>query len=860
MNKFSLNQFNGGVQEGYGVTDFQNNQWAVLKGIVPYNEISYESQWPAHQIGQDYSLWLEDGITPNSYVNDTAGNPNIVYKLNAVFPLVSQVGTFLVVIREDGTLWWALAPESSDDYTVSANTIWHNIKYTTNVGYNIKDSVQPSIMKIAKNPDYRFVCGVPFDTYKFVKTPDADMPSDFSFDYTPSTGYAQTICSGVLISARRRNVNGTIDFINNPSHNSDPYDEQTHPETYRSVIAYVDPSDSTVKLASFPNLRRWPWYLNDPNNYNLGSTKISPWATDSGRNSITPTNTFESFPFINQYPFEQDSKTATINYVYVQSNRGGMFTITGTNPFVQGDIVLLSGTGTVYDTPSGGYLTITSVGSNTATFTAPSYMPVTSAVPGLAVSGTLASKIGSTGYPREYNWNHPYTYWDKDKTLLPGTGFMPRANIGTLWGSTLILGDIEWNSDGASQASQQNMMAPTANAAPMGNIYNVPLLRDSNTTPHRGHFYFSTGQDIDVFDPTAVLRISGTDTRIAGMYNINNALVSITTAGGPNDGVSAWTGNLSQLIPYDQNTQSNPNAILRRIIRGGVGPADYNENDTTIFGHVNQTSLWADAGIVTFVDRLGGIFYTEGTTCDRMDYTGFRVPQLSTFRDHTAAAGRHLLVWRDKRLLCFTLTNSAASVGTGCWTEIIVPQSIDDAGDLRSMVGGTKDFYFILNGNVWRFAIEGQRAERGAAFFSDTSNTEYQAWLPIEIATATKGSNILGYGNTLINTDDQTKINWHRAGVSFHTQTGCLLLDGTIKGGPALDDRTLLSNGKYNFPMYALDIYKSYEIGTHTYEMPAGIGSSYEVSSSWRFYGDVKLEGVILWSTGATMKRGDANE
>jgi hypothetical protein len=710
MQRISLTDFTGGLQESLSPDDFSSRQWAQLKGFVPRDDNTFESQWALQRVGV---------VTNN---------------IKAVFPLQSQVGTFLVAINTLGELYWMKAPAEDDPHTIVDDPTWTPLTTAQNYGWNAAGAAVAKI-PITSNVDYRFITSVPFEVYKYNLEPDTTGTNEkyLNLDSVPDTsdedGTAvsspapRSIVSGVLIHSRRFYSGGSISGTTT---------------TQMAVVAYVNPNGNSgagsVEACTFPNLRRWP-------------TK-----------SITSTTADPVTPF-------------------------------------------RPGTGTV------------------------------------AFLNAYPYAVSITGYPRITQVFHPYTYLDANRTLLPGRGFIPRANIGTMWGNALILGDIEWKSDSADAASS-GKVTPGANTAPMsfksGNPSNFGL-RDGNTEPHRGSFYYSE-DDIDKFDPRSVIRASGTDTRIAGMHMLDNRLIIVTTAGGENDGVIAFSGNLSQLHPYDPTATANINAIRKQIIRGGVGVADRIPDSGG--GHITQSCVWSEVGIVVFVDRLGGVFYTNGQVCDRLDRYGPKQPASSTFRDHPAAVGKHLVMWRDKRLLTFTILSSDTDTVAGCWTELVPPVAIADQNTITSMVGSGRSLYFVADGNVWRYALDAPAVEKGCINGTPTTLT---------VSTRTVGE-----------MDKDVKINWHSVDIAFSTQATCTLTGVVAKAGPALQltSPTPAPGTSQVIAESLLPSSRSFTNGYYTLELPARIGSQPQISVTATFTGLVKLEAVSLLYTGSTMKSG----
>lgn len=709
MKRISLTDFRGGMQESLAPDDFTDRQWAQLKGFVPRDENTFESQWALQRVG------------------------NARNDIVAVFPLASQVGTFLICITTSGTLYWVKAPAEDATHTTASGLTWTQLTTAENYGWKSSGAAVSKIT-IPANADYRFITAVPFEVYKYNLEPDTTSTNEqyLNRDSVPDTSdedggavsspAPRSIVSGVLIHSRRYYTGGAI--------------SATSP-TQRAVVAYVNPNGNSgagsVEACTFPNIRRWP-----TKSISLNAAPVDPFKPGTG--VVT---------FLTEYPYAA--------------------------------------------TPS--------------------------------------------GYPRITQAFHPYTYLDASKTLLPGRGLVPRANVGTMWGSALILGDIEWKSDSADAASGKKV-TPVANSAPLGFSTGDPKnfgLRDGNTEPHRGSFYYSE-DDIDKFDPRSVIRASGTDTRIAGMHMLDNRLVVITTAGGENDGVVAFSGNLSQLHPYDPDATANPNAIRKQIIRGGVGVADRVPDAGG--GHITQSCVWSEVGIVVFVDRLGGIFYTNGQVCDRLDRYGPKQPTFSTFRDHPAAVGKHLVVWRNRRLLAFTILSSDTDTVAGCWTELIPPVTITDESTIRSMVGCNRSLYFVAAGNVWRYALDAPTAEKGCINGTPTTLT---------VSTRTIGD-----------MDKDVKVNWFSAEIAFSTEGTCNLTSVVAKAGPALQTVSPTPNPGTSqiLSETLLGSSRQFVNGYYTVELPARIGTQPQISLTATFTGPVKLEAVSFQYTGSTMKRG----
>jgi hypothetical protein len=414
--------------------------------------------------------------------------------------------------------------------------------------------------------------------------------------------------------------------------------------------------------------------------------------------------------------------------------------------------------------------------------------------------------LGSrTGVPGTGNDFHPYTYLDANGTLLPGRGTIPRANVGVSWGGLLILGDVEWRSDKATTA------------VVVGDNTAYFSLSDSITAPYRSYIYYSE-DDIDTWDPRSVLRAGSSDTTVVGLHVLDNTLVAITTSGGEGDGVISFRGQLSQLHPYSGTP--DPFAVRREIIRGGLGGVT---PDETVLGHRSVSCVWAEAGVVVFLDRLGGIWYTDGDKCDRLDRFGPTPPAAAGLNDHVAAVGRHLFAWRNNRLLVFTLLTSSGSEASGCWTEFVAPEA-----GVYSMVGCGEELFFVSGGVVHRYTPNGPTAERGK--INGTA-------VDITVSTATVGEE-----------DEHAAKNWHRFGMTFETPTGAEVRTVRVQASGALTQSTSPAT-------YTLTLNRNYAAGYRDFVVPAGIGQHPIASATVTFRGYIRLQEAAFWTTGEEPKR-----
>lgn len=442
--------------------------------------------------------------------------------------------------------------------------------------------------------------------------------------------------------------------------------------------------------------------------------------------------------------------------------------------------------------------------------------PSTEEFYGVSEGGTITPLFdgypySGTGTPGPEHSFHPYTYKTLDGGLLPGRGVIPRANVGCMWNNLLILGNVEWKSTEALTATNSNFTLPDGTLS--------FTLSDENTTPYRSYIYYSLS-DIDEFDPRNVLHAGGADAAILGLHVVNNTLIAITAAGGPTDGIISWKGYPTELISYDEDTAPNPFAVRRELIRGNLGG---NRRPETLEGHRAFSTLWAEAGIVVFVDNSGGVWYTDGNTADRLDRFGPLPPTSSSPANHVAAVGKHLFVWRSNRLLVFTMLTSTDGDGqsSGCWTEMVSP------GPINSMYGIDEELYFMSGEKIYRYTKDGPTAERGCIDGVPITQT---------ISTATVGE-----------MDEHRRKNWHRFGMTFEAMTSTTIKTVVVKAGGALASSVPTSHSQ--------TLNRTYSVGYNDFVVPAGIGSHILASATVTLSGYVRLQEAAFWFTGSEPKR-----
>ena len=883
MRKITINDFSGGIQESTVPDDFSARQWAQLKGIIPSSELNFESQWPMQTIGSSFT-----GV-------------------HAVYPLVATTGTYLVALKNNGTIWWTKSPSTTAAYTVANAVSWTQITTAEN-----KDDQGDSI-SIQSNTDYKFVCTLPLKIYKYATTPDPTDEDNPSKDTNPAFSLSAT--SAVMLNSTT--LNGSADGGNQ-----------------QVVVVFVDTANDSIKAITFPNPRRVP--MHDKENGDLIKAyvgndtyvEIPDWFTDTSpyramhpylylnidaallpgsgiipranvatmkggtlllgdiewRSDLTidtPKTTqaflsstsglseFSNDEYELQWPdtipdfsrviyihdgetvyFKDDSNMVGTIVDYSITSDVATFTTYEAHGFTEGETVEISRIGAKYN----GTYTV-NASPTTYTFSVDVDQPDTSS-PSVAVNnkeanGTKAIITTATNH----NFLEGDTVFIKDTdALLDGfhvitsivnatkfeyastatiasTAVSPVGSAVSPVGRAVCYDYINYVGENQPIPNSWTSIWVTSSTsdAKLKAVTNLNtathLLHDGNTGPHRNSIYFSTGADIDQFDPRGVLTPGKTDVQIVGLHTLDDTVIVITTAGSQNDGVYRIRGYIERLIQYGY--ESDPSAVRIELVRGGLGAPK--RTSKTYKGY---STVWSEAGVVVFIDRLGGVWYTNGKDCDRLDRFGPKQPKGATENDHAAELGKNLFVWRDGRLLCLTMMDSTPDgrSGTACWTEVNVPAAIS------SMIGAGQELFFIMGGKVCRMT----------AFAPDAERAKYDnSPLTITVSTLTAGDG-----------SNHLRTNWHKFGMTFVTPTSCTV--GTVKvqstGALNLSGPAVLPDVQYtntlNRTYNNTGVLGEFIVNT-------GIGPQAMCSVTTTFTGYVQLQSASFWVTGATPRIGD---
>ena len=450
---------------------------------------------------------------------------------------------------------------------------------------------------------------------------------------------------------------------------------------------------------------------------------------------------------------------------------------------------------------------------------------------------------------------------------------MPRANVGTMWRNRLILGDVVTRRNSAF--SWQNSKAIAFVARSSGTAYvetttthgyqlgdSVTVTATSNTSLN-GTFtitavgtnyfnYANAGSDLsttadtgttlvanrqrspysffysednpDAFHEQSILFAGSGESQIIGMHVLDDYLISISSPAIESDGLRTFKGTLDYLSLQQGSVSININ-----VLRGGIGPT----RDLTASGMRTASCVWSESGVVVFLDGMGGVWYTDGVSVDRLDHVGPVNPDVTTATDEVAAIGRYLFMKRDSRYLVLNMMGGTSGQdAVAAWTELVFPSFTVAPKSFHQVASS---MYFVMNDRVYRFCV-------GRNNQSDTERLTFDN-VAVDATVATR---------TLADTNQHQKVNWFRYGMRTRGRANTAQVRTVVvKAGPALDTSVFSYTKTLNRILVDRD----------EFVLPAGIGSTVETSAEVTFRGDLQLESATYWLTGGKMSRpGDGSD
>jgi len=932
MQQIILDNFSGGQNEVLTPREFSNGQWHQLIGMVGNEDGRVETQPAVQRIGS----------FPSS---------DHFYKVHAIN---TSIGTYLIAITRLGRIYWCKAPFKNAVYTTANAVSWTRL--TTAENYNWSSTSAGTVKEtIVDNPYLHFLSDIPVKAHLYVQNPTLttnETARQLEYDTDTANGLNTGQFPGVLLSYR---IDGGL-AVSSPSQVLMVYVNTKETNTALQVKALVFPNMRRVPTfnteeedagknepavrkhfinglflygksfesgtqaedvaskwpfglpSDAPSVRMHPYGYNNVDGANLSGTGIIPRSgvacSIGGKlllGDIEWRSKNDSLPKIPNTAVTIASLTTTAQAVVWPTDAKGLQD--------KGRVVYNNGDGTAYLSKD----------------------PLTDAKILLekSVGVARASKSGSTITINLKKVPDPPAGWDTVKITGVGPNFNGVFNVST--DATALVGTeltYTFNRSGSptnitngKKQGKVTFFNATSDGAfsieiPAGDYAALPnddawnefyavsdstatiaalrdrlvarsFLNDSNTGRFGNGIYFSI-EDMDQFNPTAEIEVSRGGANIAGMHVVDSTAIVVTEAGGETDGVYRIRGS------FDLEQSGDPTALKVELVKGGIGVYPYGN-----YKNRNRRScLWPDVGVVVFVDRLGGIWTTDGNMCDRIDRIGPTLPihVVQGMLADVCAVGKHLFVRRNGgpspfgslSLYCFTVTQSDGSNAQGMWTQIslstyprVVATGSVPAGAINHMqlstglslisdfhmfphhmAAGQDDLYFvgvldaggqshtdtifipetttnanISGGNIYRLALHGPDAERGRL-----DN------VPVIQIMQTP---------TLASDDEYSAFNWHTVATSFISRGETNLLGFFCAPFSAYPHNTgsfgeggMGATFSSGVTPSANHYYGPYKKIVREFKQPALMGNAKMFSYRLYFQGDVVLQSVSVTTTG----------
>jgi len=535
-----------------------------------------------------------------------------------VRPLVAGDGTkFLVGIKTNGEIWATTAPANSASYTTTAAASWTRLT-----------SINGASTVVVGNASAHFLCETTLQVSAVnsnTKTPALliNQSETIGTTYAPlyvwaassaSIGVYRNITSLSLTVTNRTIASLVATLTFSTSHQFKVGDTIT-------VASVATDYNGTRTVTAIPNSKQVSFATAGANEAPTASTGTVTGDTAAVHPGYVP--------------------VAPSNVTLVQS--GGNVVITWTAEYAGSSGIL----GWDVYSATGVLLTTTAAATTTAT------------VAGLVADGFIVRGFNAYGK----------TPFDAEGgVLVPANGYVPLANVGTMWAGQLILGDIEYYKD-AGDIAKQTQLSPL------------------NSTRARNAIWFSNPEFPSQFDPLSVFILGNPDTVITGFTVLPQGLLVTTVSNNNDTGIYLLRGTNAGLI-VDDKIQLG---FSIELVRGGV---------SSPMGSIypgNIVTLWPSVGTVAFLDNKSLVWQTNTQQLGQLDLYGAIPPAQYATSDCIATWDRYLFVSRGGRFLVMREFGSE-----GSWTEIALPSgltatSLTEIGNSMYFVG-TGD----ANGYVWR--------------------------------------------------------------------------------------------------------------------------------------------------------------
>jgi hypothetical protein len=388
----------------------------------------------------------------------------------------------------------------------------------------------------------------------------------------------------------------------------------------------------------------------------------------------------------------------------------------------------------------------------------------------------------------------------------PRDGVMPHGNVGTMWGDRLFLADVFWW-DGESPAEDTDVTVddsgtPDDTSDDVTTItYTIATMRPTLSTAggygttrrYRNAIWVSDPGFPYVFDPLSLDLVVSEDCEIVDLQVIDTGLLVYTTSVAGQSGLILLSGTAGSYKVEE----------LRNV---GALPAS---SDV----HRSAGTFWQASGSFVVVDKLGGIWATNGDAVYRLDGPASVDLQKGCVQsDHAASLGQYLFVSHSGRLLCMRAFGKTAG-----WTELALPLS----SAVEHMTVAGNSLYFLQSGYAYRL---GCNREDGHGDMPVGSSAEFS----------------FGSQTVAIPDDDGgvfSRSQWHRVGLVLSSVEGTgTLVDVSVSDAPALASGNVFTTAL------------SESVSSRSKHVVAGgLGFIDEGSVSFTVSGDVAVESLSVW-------------
>ena len=707
MKRLTLSDFSGGQNEVFYPREFSPNQWHHLVGMVITEDGLPRSQYPVQRIG-------------NFPANDH------FYKLHSI---VTSVGTFLLAITRLGRLYWCKAPDADATYTTANAVTWTRLTTAENYTYTTAGNASPE--NIIDNPYLRFICDLPVQAGNYTKKPLDELtggdgrPQNLTNDLDVTTELGEF--PGVLLSYRvypnsivanpqvlvayvnTKIANPVVKVISFPNQRRIPSFETKYIDGTKNndfinavFLSKNDANNTPGRAQDFDvaTMKTWPF---DMASIGASEVKMHPFeytdadgANRSGRGIIPRCNvgcSIQGKVVLGDIEWRQTDKALPVvpsSLVFVTEAGAIPLVLNMPNNIEPtGRVLKNEGPGRLFLAESADGITVPSAIGETIDCRKSSKVATNTCVLRLAIAPTATSYDRLVVSGVGPNFDGTFTSFTVNNTTAPytvsytnakGPATLPlKARKGkVVFQNTVVPAtpegypiEIEPKGYAAIPNSWEYIAAASAGEATAAvwafrdRLVARHFLNDDNTGPARNAVYFSNGA-IDEFNPTAEFPISRAGAPIASMESLDGRVIALTEGGGTADGLYRIRGNLSLQLVQD------PTAIAIELIKGGIGAPVMSQN---LKNPPRRSCVWADTSTVLFVDRQGGVYFTDGNVCDRIDRLG-PVTIKNVQYASLAAVGRHLFVVRGNnsqglnKLYCFSISESDGSAASGVWTQL----------------------------------------------------------------------------------------------------------------------------------------------------------------------------------------------